>query len=453
MAFEYDFPKFNKYSDYVIGRCKRDETLLPHQREGLDKLHHWFSPESETAEHVAVVSMPTGSGKTGIICCLPYFIGGIRDQSKGNEQPYFYEMDKPVLVIAPDLAIADQLERKMSNSRLDGGENFLKERGIVEDKKRVIRSVIPSGLTIESTSQLVQPQHILTKDIVIANAQKFLSKERGSEWEERLPDDHFKLVIVDEAHHHPAPTWKRIMDKFSRHAKVFFFTATPFRADGKQVVENLGKFAYELRRDRAIGEGIIRRTVFKEENQLPNFISEEKWFQDILGGENHNQIKLLSFAQILIRARELQLRKNEENPLPGGVPHMIMAVTKENKEADQLLKIWENRFPEDQASVYHSQLKKYQLKETMKRLKNNELKLVIVCSMLLEGFDHPPISIAAVACNIGSPVRFSQFVGRAQRIVRSHGIVERNGVAHVVSHDYFNQAGNYNNYEAETFGI
>ena len=54
----------------------------------------------------------------------------------------------------------------------------------------------------------------------------------------------------------------------------------------------------------------------------------------------------------------------------------------------------------------------------MRRLKNNELSLVIVVAMLLEGFDHPPISIAAITYKIVSPVRFVQFIGRAQRIYR-----------------------------------
>ena len=186
----------------------------------------------------------------------------------------------------------------------------------------------------------------------------------------------------------------------------------------------------------------------------PSEFNEETEF-DILDREDHghgldeNQVR--SFGPILRKAKELQDQKNTENPLPGGVPHMIMAITKASKEADLLLKTWRNLFPEDQAAVYYSKIKKRHLKETMRKLRNNEFKLVIVCSMLLEGFDHPPISIAVVAYKIESAVRFHQFVGRAQRICRDKDEIERNGVTHVVSHSYFSQRQNYHRYDTEHF--
>lgn len=37
--------------------------------------------------------------------------------------------------------------------------------------------------------------------------------------------------LVDEAHHLPASQWQEIIDKFKKHAKIVFFTATPTRAD------------------------------------------------------------------------------------------------------------------------------------------------------------------------------------------------------------------------------
>lgn len=64
--------------------------------------------------------------------------------------------------------------------------------------------------------------------------------------------------------------------------------------------------------------------------------------------------------------------------------------------------------------------------------------------MLMEGFDHPPISIAAVMTKITSPVKFVQFVGRAQRVVRSQqGQENPNIIADIVSHSFYQQAENY----------
>ena len=46
----------------------------------------------------------------------------------------------------------------------------------------------------------------------------------------------------------------------------------------------------------------------------------------------------------------------------------------------------------------------------------NRVKLAAIIGSVLEGFDHPPISMAAILTKMVSPVKFTQFMGRAQRI-------------------------------------
>ena len=68
--------------------------------------------------------------------------------------------------------------------------------------------------------------------------------------------------------------------------------------------------------------------------------------------------------------------------------------------------------------------------------------------MLLEGFDHPPISIAAILTKIVSKLKFAQFIGRAQRIVRNQARAESDDIyADVVTHSHFQQEQNYAAYE------
>lgn len=62
-------PKFNRFSFYIEKRAK--EKLLEHQYEALVNLQEWFR-EGNPGE--ALVCMPTGTGKTGVMCCLPYFL-------------------------------------------------------------------------------------------------------------------------------------------------------------------------------------------------------------------------------------------------------------------------------------------------------------------------------------------------------------------------------------------
>ena len=425
MAFPPSLRKFNRNSFAVM--MSSEDHLLQQQKEALTRLYKWFQPESETKQQIALVSMPTGSGKTGVMACLPYFLGSI-GLNKSLPEPSgvpLYPFDKPVLVIAPDKTISKQLEEQLSVSQSGSiDEAFLIRRGIVPVANK---DVLPKAKRIESTAELKDRHPLETNELIIANAQKFLVNN----WEDELPGDMFRLVIVDEAHHHPARTWRRIVEKFQRQAQVVFFTATPYRGDGQQVLENQN-MVYHLSLADAVAAGIIRKT---------NFLPELKEIDTLQGidvsrnvAEDKSDIGRM--VTILRKVKALLLFKNENvaHQLPDGEQHMAMAIAGNTIQADLLLELWRNIYPDDEAESYHSNLKQWQKKQIMEKLKNNELRLVIVVGMLLEGFDHPPISIAAITYKITSPVKFAQFVGRAQRIYRGTHEIEKNGEAHIITH-------------------
>ena len=428
-------PKFNRNSFAVMKSSENH--LLPKQTVALQSLLAWFGPDSATREQIALVSMPTGSGKTGVMACLPYFLGsiGLIDQPLPTGNPS-YRFDKPILVIAPDLEIAKQLERQLSVSK-EGSidETFLVRRGIVPEDN--IRDILPVAKKIESTSDL-KDQHSLqmTGDLIIANAQKFLLPG----WELELPDNMFRLVVVDEAHHHPAKTWRRIVQKFNSQAQVVFFTATPYRSDGKKVLEDT-PLAYHLPLRDAVREGIIRKTNFEELEPINDLQHFEFRNRDIYDGkEIHDMGRMVTVLQ---RVKSLLDSKNKDQQLPGGVQHMAIAIAKNVNYANRLLDLWNAIYPNDTAETYYSEKAGYEKVSTMAKLKNNELRLVIVVAMLLEGFDHPPISIAAITCKISSGLKFAQFVGRAQRIYRGQEGTEENGQADIITHVEYEQRQRY----------
>lgn len=198
-------------------------------------------------------------------------------------------------------------------------ENFLLARKIVTEDDDDDQQILPQGVKIQETAQLSSPKFLRQKDIVIANAQKFLQEN----WEEALPDDVFKLVIVDEAHHHPAKTWRRIIRKFKHHAMVVFLTATPFRADGKRVVEEEeGDLVYRLSLGDARRNRIIRGI---------------RWLQLHSGDTDVSNI----FSNILERVKAIQQSKDWENPLPDNIPHMAIAITKNIAYAEQVSYMWD----------------------------------------------------------------------------------------------------------------
>jgi len=290
MARRKILPKFNRYSYYIEENSAGK--LLGPQSEALQRLQEFFADQSQTGR-IGLVSMPTGSGKSGIISCLPYFLGklGLNPPPTPDDDPEgepLHRFNKPVLVIAPDLAIASQLDGKLTISAdAADDENFLLARKIVTEEDDDDQEVLPQGVKIQETAHLGNPKFLRNKDLVIANAQKFLQ----GNWEEVLPDDIFKLVIVDEAHHHPAKTWRRIIRKFKHHAMVVFLTATPFRADGRRVVEDEeGDMVYRLSLEDARTNRIIRRI---------------NWLQLVSGDTNLHNI----FSIILERVKSIQQSK------------------------------------------------------------------------------------------------------------------------------------------------
>ena len=441
--FPPDLPKFNRNSYAMVNRCR--QKLLPIQLEALESLRRWFDVHSQDGQ-IALVWMPTGSGKTGIICCLPYFLGTEGLQFVPGNVPIGrprHSFDKPVLIISPNLNISDHLEEQMLRSHLAGSQrNFFLRYGIVNINEAQALRALPEGKKIESAAELNSPKsayYLQGKEVIIANAQKFLKEET---WEACLPNDMFKLVIVDEAHHHPAKTWKRIITKFRGHALVVFFTATPYRGDKKPVVEP--PFAYELPLARAIGDRIIRNTKFVEVTGQPRGVIKFRT------EDPEDRQKCHIFLTILEKVRDIQEAKDRETPLPNNIPHMAFAIAKDQVHANRVAELWNASWKDAPAITYTSETKN-DLPEKLGKIRANQVRLVVVVDMLQEGFDHPPVSICAIMTNIGSPVKFVQFIGRGQRIARdSQGNLESDTIsAHIVTHQNFQQAENYDKFRKD----
>jgi len=70
--------------------------------------------------------------------------------------------------------------------------------------------------------------------VVVASVQSLMRSARLARW----PHDHFGLVVIDEAHHALADSYRRILSHFDGSADVLGVTATPDRGDKR----NLGEY-------------------------------------------------------------------------------------------------------------------------------------------------------------------------------------------------------------------
>ncbi|NMA70235.1 MAG: DEAD/DEAH box helicase family protein [Desulfitobacterium sp.] len=68
---------------------------------------------------------------------------------------------------------------------------------------------------------------------VIANVHKLYENSQNSLLN-KVPPDFFDMIIVDEAHHSAAQSWKTAINYFSN-AKVLHVTGTPYRGDHQEI--------------------------------------------------------------------------------------------------------------------------------------------------------------------------------------------------------------------------
>ena len=268
-------PLFESAGKSVRQVVEKGSHLRDVQKDALHGLEKWFT-NLETTRRTALVVMPTGAGKTGVMCCLPYYLASTELPIDG------LDFSKPVLFIAPDRSIFEQLVNDLSVPSTKAPTKasnetpteeyqrpFLVRRGIIPDDVKIWEVTMPAVKKVTSSAELNEFLKI-RNDVVVTNAQKWHNGPTAV-WP-ALQEDFFSLVIVDEAHHLPADQWKQIVDKFRGHARVVFFTATPFRADKRNICDDIGepvRFAYKLSREDAIINKIIRQAEFHEYKTNP----------------------------------------------------------------------------------------------------------------------------------------------------------------------------------------
>ena len=422
-----EVPLLKKYGHTIIEKrvlCA-SSTVHPEQKKALRKIIDWFSDPNK-CDSTSVVVMPTGSGKTGVISCLPYMFGWAVEKGKIN-----FDLSKPILVIAPGLTILKQLEENLCYN-LEHVSPFLVRMEILVGKNKRFHyhtDAIKNTKSIQNLNEMAG-----FSEVVLSNAQKWRSETQYGAIPNyaELKDDLFSAVIVDEAHHLPSEQWQKIIDHFKGHAKVIFFTATPIRHDGRSITSDrdllLRKdYTYDLSREDAIKRRLIRRVTFKS-----------------CEGFDDSNIKLELLRVIKSKLEE----KNKLCPLPGGVKHAGIVITKNKEETEEVYDMC-LQFSCFKAKLVHSGITANR-EVVLEDIKKGSYDLLIIVAMLLEGFDHPPLSVAGILTKIHSCVKFAQFVGRIQRLVRRPHIEDGSITGDIITAKKYEQDDLYYQYKNPT---
>ncbi|GAM28623.1 hypothetical protein SAMD00019534_117990 [Acytostelium subglobosum LB1] len=299
------------------------------------------------------------------------------------------------------------------------GQSFYERTGFCSnpgDATKIMENCLKVVKSLPSDPVRLLQKHYL----VVANAHKFGATSTVDI--EAIPKDLFDLVMVDEAHHYPAHTWKRIIDHFKVGCKKVFFTATPYHRGknivGKSMEEQLSRYtAYQLLREDAVAAGTLRPLEFRE-----------------VGNKKDNDDEVTRITLVVNKISSILM---EHDKIDTSFKHQAMILCGLVSEVDTVVSEINKMFqPEIAAVAFHGQTSNDGF-DYFRHKKGSTY--LVVCGKAREGFDHNEVSVVGILRSVSSSVLFSQFVGRSVRRRRSNDTV----TAIVVSHAYHNQRKNF----------
>lgn len=341
-------------ANYDAVRFPLEQQGRPGLRRGQVGALHAIAAHFTVKSDPAVVTMPTGSGKTVVLALTPFLLRA-----------------KRVLVITPSRLVRNQIREEfktLGSVRAAGaiGSNISLPK---------VHEVVHRIATAQEWADLAINDVLVGTPNCVSPALSTVAEP---------PHDFFDLILMDEAHHSPARTWDEILKAFPK-ARKLLVTATPFRRDRKEIK---GAFIFDYPVRQAYEDHVFGHIEFRplEDN-----------------GPLQNDINIAQVAEgILLADRE------------SGLDHFLMVRTDLKTRAVELEQLYKDHTGLTLRRVDSSGSLKY-VRQTIDALKNKELDGIIAVDMLGEGFDFPNLKIAAVHSPHKSLAATLQFIGRFAR--------------------------------------
>lgn len=315
-----------------------------------------------------LVVMPTGCGKTVCFAQLP---------------EYVKRVGKKTLVLAH-------------------------REELLEQAKEKIELIAPElSVAIEQGGQVAEPEN----DVIIASVPTI--GRAGSERIKKFDPAHFGLIICDESHHASSSSYRNVFDYFrcnksgtdlGNTAPVLVgFTATPNRADsiGLDVVFDKIVFKYDLKEaiDQKYLADIKAYTVYTDDS-LEGVSTRAG---DFALGELSNAVNTERRNRLIVESYRDVSDKQTAIAFCVDVQH--------TEDLRDMFREYGYK-----AEMVIGSTDKEERKETIAKLKKQEIDVVTNCMTLTEGFDAPQIRTVLLARPTKSSSLFLQMIGRGTRI-------------------------------------
>jgi len=239
--------------------------------------------------------------------------------------------------------------------------------------------------------------------IVVASVQTLSSAHRL----ERLKVDSIQTLVIDEAHHAAAPTYRRVVDHLHvderEDALLLGVTATPSRGDGAKLLGDVfEKCVYEMPLLAAIEDG---------------YLSDLRAIQVRLDAD---------YSGVRVQHGDYQATDLEEVYLHADGPHQIAESYQEHAAGRRTL-VFTPTVATAQATAaafiergihaasIDGRMSIEERRSTLARLRAGKIDVLANCAVLTEGFDEPSIDCIVIARPTRSWSLYVQMIGRGTR--------------------------------------
>jgi ATP-dependent helicase IRC3 len=326
-------------------------SLRPYQQEALQSINDF----SEKGINKQLVVLPTGAGKTVIFSHLPQF--------KQNSLP--------MLVLAHRAELLYQAKEKISwsNPELD--------------------------------IQIEQADNVAGYcDVVVASVPTLGRAE--SERILKYPKDYFKSIVIDEAHHAAAPTYRRILDYFNA-PFVLGVTATPQRSDNTRLTDVFDEIVYYKTIQDLIEDGYLCSLVgyrIKTNTDISGVATNEG---DYVASQLEDAIDTPERNAHIVAAYNSLVPESKAIVFCAGIKHANNLAT--SFASSQI-----------NTEVILGATDSDARRDILARFRSGETRVLINVGVLTEGFDEPTVETIILARPTRSTLLYTQIVGRGTRL-------------------------------------
>ena len=259
---------------------------------------------------------------------------------------------------------------------------------------------------IEMGEYHVQPYFGQMPPVVVSTVQTHCAGGDGAGRMSKFDPQDFGLVVIDEAHHATAGTYRRCIDWYRQNpaCKVLGVTATPDRADEAALGQVFESVAYEY----GVLEAIQNGWLVPIEQQMVTVGSLDfSGIRTTAGDLNQGDL-----AEVMETERNLQGIAAPTVEICGDRRAIIFATTVE--QAERLAEIL-NRYKPDKAAWLCGKTDKEDRRNMLADFKAGRLQFVVNVGVLTEGFDDAGVRVVVMARPTKSRALYAQMAGRGTR--------------------------------------